>query len=100
MLLRPPGSTRTDTRFPYTTLFRSLERLRADILYYVDNELSSLITSQLGDAKPTAGFQRVLQRAAIHVQSSGRGGDRRKCAGRHVLGAREDRKSTRLNSSH
>src|SRR3546814_16060476 len=49
-----------------------LERLRADILDYVDNELSSLITSQLGDAKPTAGFQRVLQRAAIHVQSSGR----------------------------
>src|SRR3546814_19849941 len=49
-----------------------LERLRADILDYVDNERSSLITSQLGDAKPTAGFQRVLQRAAIHVQSSGR----------------------------
>jgi len=25
-----------------------------------------------GDAKPTAGFQRVIQRAVIHVQSSGR----------------------------
>ncbi len=49
-----------------------LERLRADVLDYIDNELSSLITAQLGDAKPTAGFQRVLQRAAIHVQSSGR----------------------------
>ncbi len=49
-----------------------LERLRADILDYIDNELASLITAQLGDAKPTAGFQRVLQRAAIHVQSSGR----------------------------
>ena len=39
---------------------------------YVDNELSNLVTAQHGDAKPTAGFQRVVQRAAIHVQSSGR----------------------------
>ncbi len=48
------------------------DRLRGDIQDYIDNELSNLITAQLGDAKPTAGFQRVLQRAAIHVQSSGR----------------------------
>jgi ATP-dependent Clp protease ATP-binding subunit ClpA len=49
-----------------------LERLRNDLTEYIDNELSNLITAQAGDAKPTAGFQRVLQRAAIHVQSSGR----------------------------
>ncbi|MFQ6016605.1 MAG: ATP-dependent Clp protease ATP-binding subunit ClpA [Kiloniellaceae bacterium] len=49
-----------------------LDRLRGEIHDYIDNELSNLITVQLGDAKPTAGFQRVLQRAAIHVQSSGR----------------------------
>ena len=49
-----------------------IDRLRSDISDYVDNELSSLITAQADDAKPTAGFQRVLQRAAIHVQSSGR----------------------------
>ncbi|HUC62052.1 MAG TPA: ATP-dependent Clp protease ATP-binding subunit ClpA [Alphaproteobacteria bacterium] len=48
------------------------ERLKRDLSEYVDNELSSLVTSRLEDAKPTAGFQRVLQRAAIHVQSSGR----------------------------
>ncbi len=48
------------------------DRLRADLNDYLDNELSNLITAQVGDAKPTAGFQRVLQRAAIHVQSSGR----------------------------
>ena len=48
-----------------------IERLRRDLSEYVDNELSSLITS-VAEAKPTAGFQRVLQRAAIHVQSSGR----------------------------
>src|SRR3546814_8000569 len=28
MILRPPRSTRTDTLFPYTTLFRSIERER------------------------------------------------------------------------
>ena len=49
-----------------------LDRLRGEIQDYIDNELSNLITAQLGDANPTAGFQRVLQRAAIHVQSSGR----------------------------
>ena len=49
-----------------------LDRLRSDLMDYMENELSNLITAQAGDAKPTAGFQRVLQRAAIHVQSSGR----------------------------
>ncbi|MBK1698400.1 ATP-dependent Clp protease ATP-binding subunit ClpA [Rhodovibrio salinarum] len=49
-----------------------LDRLRNELNDYLDNELSNLITTQVGDAKPTAGFQRVLQRAAIHVQSSGR----------------------------
>src|SRR3546814_11574051 len=29
MIRRPPRSTRTDTLFPYTTLFRSLEQLEA-----------------------------------------------------------------------
>ncbi|MFD1623709.1 ATP-dependent Clp protease ATP-binding subunit ClpA [Azospirillum griseum] len=49
-----------------------LDRLRAELTEYIDNELANLITSRTDDAKPTAGFQRVLQRAAIHVQSSGR----------------------------
>ena len=49
-----------------------LDQLRKEVGEYIDNDLSNLITAQVGDAKPTAGFQRVLQRAAIHVQSSGR----------------------------
>jgi ATP-dependent Clp protease ATP-binding subunit ClpA len=49
-----------------------LERLRRDITEYIDNQLGNLVTGRGDDAKPTAGFQRVLQRAAIHVQSSGR----------------------------
>ncbi|SNS29693.1 MULTISPECIES: ATP-dependent Clp protease ATP-binding subunit ClpA [unclassified Azospirillum] len=49
-----------------------IAKLRAELIEYLDSELSNLVTSRSEDAKPTAGFQRVLQRAAIHVQSSGR----------------------------
>ena len=49
-----------------------LDALKKSLVAYVDNELSSVISSGMGDARPTAGFQRVMQRAAIHVHSSGR----------------------------
>jgi RNA polymerase sigma-54 factor len=49
-----------------------LDRLRREVLNYVDNELGDLVAAHGDDAKPTASFQRALQRAAIHVQSSGR----------------------------
>lgn len=47
-------------------------RLRKDLGGYLDGELEMLVADFVEDPKPTAGFQRVLQRAAIHVQSSGR----------------------------
>jgi ATP-dependent Clp protease ATP-binding subunit ClpA len=46
--------------------------LRRNLETYVDTELANLVTDGRRDAKPTAGFQRVIQRAVIHVQSSGR----------------------------
>src|SRR5690606_13741400 len=49
-----------------------LEELRGTILNYVDTELDNLVTGYAEDSKPPAGFQRVIQRAVIHVQSSGR----------------------------
>jgi ATP-dependent Clp protease ATP-binding subunit ClpA len=49
-----------------------LELLRRNLVNYLDTELSNLVTGSDDDAKPTAGFQRVIQRAVIHVQSSGR----------------------------
>ncbi|GIL40585.1 ATP-dependent Clp protease ATP-binding subunit ClpA [Roseiterribacter gracilis] len=49
-----------------------MSKLREQLADYIDNELSNLTTDGGDEAKPTAGFQRVLQRAAIHVQSSGR----------------------------
>jgi ATP-dependent Clp protease ATP-binding subunit ClpA len=49
-----------------------LDELRDDITAHIDTELSNLVTENVQEAKPTAGFQRVIQRAVIHVQSSGR----------------------------
>lgn len=48
-----------------------VDRLRFELTRHLDEELSELETEH-ADAKPTAGFQRVLQRAVIHVQSSGK----------------------------
>src|SRR3954465_15643049 len=49
-----------------------LEQLRQELTNYLDPELQNRVHPAAEEAKPTAGFQRVLQRAAIHVQSSGR----------------------------
>ncbi|TXH35556.1 MAG: ATP-dependent Clp protease ATP-binding subunit ClpA [Rhodospirillaceae bacterium] len=49
-----------------------VERLKSDLTDYIDNQLGNIVGKHNNEAKPTAGFQRVLQRAAIHVQSSGR----------------------------
>jgi ATP-dependent Clp protease ATP-binding subunit ClpA len=49
-----------------------LDKLRTDLTEFLDKDLAGLATDRPGDPKPTAGFQRVVQRAAIHVQSSGR----------------------------
>src|ERR671914_2422959 len=49
-----------------------VDRLRASLNDFLDHDLTSLAVEGVVDAKPTAGFQRVIQRAAIHVQSSGR----------------------------
>jgi ATP-dependent Clp protease ATP-binding subunit ClpA len=49
-----------------------LDKLRTDLGEFLDKDLAGLATDRPGDPKPTAGFQRVVQRAAIHVQSSGK----------------------------
>src|SRR3546814_2297081 len=97
MIRRPPRSTRTDTLFPYTTLFRSLgpgdsligeeafkigsERLdRGAGLVRLDGGVDDIGRSVFQRLEAAAGAVRpALRLAQIHV---------------------EDRKSTRLNSSH
>ncbi len=50
-----------------------LEELKKTLVDFIDDDLSTLVTDIEGsEAVPTAAFQRVIQRAAIHVQSSGR----------------------------
>ena len=50
-----------------------LEKLRTSLTKFITTELKSLVTDVEGsESVPTAAFQRVVQRAAIHVQSSGR----------------------------
>ncbi len=50
----------------------NMEVLRKQLIQYIDDDLDALIVSELEDVQPTTGFQRVVQRALIHVQSSGR----------------------------
>jgi ATP-dependent Clp protease ATP-binding subunit ClpA len=58
-----------------------IEKLRRGLVTYVESELEELVTDGPKDSKPTAGFQRTIQRATIHVQSSGR----EEVTGAHVL---------------
>ena len=46
--------------------------LKATVTHYLDTELEALKTEGQTDPSPTSGFQRVVQRAILHVQSSGR----------------------------
>src|SRR3546814_4338336 len=120
MIRRPPRSTRTDTLFPYTTLFRSDARMprRHDA---VGDELPLARRSEMAvDAHPRA-HHRVFQLAKARAQIGemllahlgigvGGGADPGIMAGDPAAGGAvtrfarhpllEDRKSTRLNSSH
>ncbi|MFN0194454.1 MAG: ATP-dependent Clp protease ATP-binding subunit ClpA [Aestuariivirga sp.] len=49
-----------------------IPELRKSLENYISNELTNLVSPEVEESKPTAGFQRVIQRAVIHVQSSGR----------------------------
>lgn len=49
-----------------------LEQLSMDVTNFIDDELEEIRNDRVTEPKPTASFQRVVQRAVIHVQSSGR----------------------------
>jgi ATP-dependent Clp protease ATP-binding subunit ClpA len=49
-----------------------LDVLKKEVEDYLETDLNDLKNTDATESKPTTGFQRVLQRAAIHVQSSGR----------------------------
>src|SRR3546814_14955641 len=85
MIRRPPRSTRTDTLFPYTTLFRSVHRrfcAAVAELGYVSGERRD---RRFEDDRAASVRQHVRQRLLGGDEAAEHGGDR---------------KSTRLNSSH
>src|SRR3546814_16568631 len=98
MIRRPTRSTRTDTRVPYTTLFRS----GVETLGTSRNHLTLAGTG----VNQMAGFEAVKERMevigadCVHVGTVDRvAGDRIKLV-KSDSGEGQDRKSTRLNSSH
>ncbi|NQV98867.1 MAG: ATP-dependent Clp protease ATP-binding subunit ClpA [Rhodospirillales bacterium] len=49
-----------------------IDKLTEELKGFLESELGELVNEDMEEPKPTAGFQRVIQRAVIHVQSSGR----------------------------
>src|SRR5262249_24575772 len=50
----------------------NLADIKKHISEFMENELNSLVVEDVEESRPTAGFQRVIHRAAIHVQSAGK----------------------------
>jgi ATP-dependent Clp protease ATP-binding subunit ClpA len=50
----------------------ALPDIKKHLSEFLENELNSLVVDEVEEARPTAGFQRVIHRAAIHVQSAGK----------------------------
>src|SRR3546814_11658685 len=114
MLRRPPRSTRTDTLFPYTTLFRSLRRqlLVDTILDGLERQLAPLdavVEPGNVEAEPRLDRQRA-DLADLEIEEEGLEFRHRRAAGdlaeiaallpRTAVREIQDRKSTRLNTSH
>src|SRR3546814_6242873 len=106
MIRRPPRSTRTDTLFPYTTLFRSplvgAQRevegsgvlQQVDALHAAGEALEVVVLQQLrGGHRQREGGEREVQPAQPQGRKAEQEADRE-------AGQPGDRKSTRLNSSH
>src|SRR3546814_1733435 len=113
MLRRPPRATRTDTLFPYTTLFRAVPPQRAVVGARLDPvHADAAARERFEDAVQRTGLvaDRHHQRGAV-VARRREGGAADHQEARGVVAAVldragddlhsiEDRKSTRLNSSH
>lgn len=61
-----------DAKGVLTACSVDIELLRQNLIDYLDKDLEKLVVEESDDAKPTTGFHRVVQRALIHVESSGR----------------------------
>src|SRR3546814_15281652 len=104
MIRRPPRSTRTDTLFPYTTLFRSiLENAGAKAVFVSTPKLARTLLPavvQSSECRTVIGFEplRIGQQSDVTLYDL----DRlvADCPADVAAAEQRDRKSTRLNSSH
>src|SRR3546814_6108066 len=105
MIRRPPRSTRTDTLFPYTTLFRSVaaadhhHRLAVGVQRAVVESRHAVAEAlAVGGGEEIHGREDVPEADTRHLDVAGlvdpRGDQHR------IVAPAQDRKSTRLNSSH
>src|SRR3546814_17046950 len=105
MIRRPPKSTRTDTLFPYTTLFRSVE---ADLLQNLVGVVDGLrlrplehVDRRLDDVLQHRHVGPQIEALVHHGEAGADAADLLFVLGLQAAAARRlDRKSTRLNSSH
>src|SRR3546814_9965587 len=108
MIRRPPRSTRTDTLFPYTTLFRSrldaqlCRRARAQFRQRVAEAFDVVVTekSAMDDDAGDVALAQYAHQFVGADQRADRNGDGADAGDRGEHQRKVDRKSTRLNSSH
>src|SRR3546814_7228522 len=102
MIRQPPRSTRTDTLFPYTTLFRSEEHCSAKIACGLKSLLDGRQTVERGEfVEHEPGAQTVRPRHRHEARDGQVRPERQeRTVQLQVLIIGGDRKSTRLNSSH
>src|SRR3546814_3959954 len=103
MILLPPRSTRTDTLFPYTTLFRSLGPVAHRLHEGVGQKDAMMQVQRLAIevARRFANLQKLLDLRVGDIEITGRrAATQRALADRQRKRIHQDRKSKRLNSSH
>src|SRR3546814_6812124 len=69
MIRRPPRSTRTDTLFPYTTLFRSLQHVKSDVDDHVFLSADHLAATELD--KDRTGIEAIILRRLVRMAKEG-----------------------------
>src|SRR3546814_6856434 len=97
MIRRPPRSTRTDTLFPYTTLFRSVRTQAAQVQARTARRVSVGAAAQRGRSVDRAGILsaiEVLREAADHLAEVG------EALFTYVLGVDRDYRRRRKSEEH
>src|SRR3546814_7461165 len=86
MIRRPPRSTRTDTLFPYTTLFRSLRCFVDDDITHVEGKIDPIADAETVETELMLADLESLEKRVPNLVKKGQQGDKEAKAGASVLG--------------